>query len=162
MWLLRQRRTRERHRRSTSPLPIRTLPTRSHSSPAFRRAERAGVSSAAQPPSTTSRGQERSSAPSHGPANPTVEVRVQDNSNAQSNTASQTVTVNNVAPTVVLAGHASANEGDTKSYTYTISDPGQDTHLTSPAAPTAPAPTRQRPTTSSARSRMGRRVRPCR
>ena len=40
-----------------------------------------------------------------------------------------TVTVTNVAPTVVLSGPASATAGQTLTYTYTISDPGADTHV---------------------------------
>ena len=44
------------------------------------------------------------------------------------NTAFQAVTINNVAPTVAFtSAPASANEGQTKTYTYSISDPGQDT-----------------------------------
>jgi hypothetical protein len=39
----------------------------------------------------------------------------------------KSITVNNVAPTVTLSGDNSANEGQTKSYTFTTSDPGQDT-----------------------------------
>jgi len=35
--------------------------------------------------------------------------------------------VNNVAPTVTLSGPSSANEGDTKSYSFIVSDPGDDT-----------------------------------
>src|SRR5207244_806082 len=42
-------------------------------------------------------------------------------------TTTFTLTVNNVAPTVTLAGAASANEGDVKHYTFTTSDPGADT-----------------------------------
>ena len=38
-----------------------------------------------------------------------------------------TLTVNNVAPTVTLSGPTSANEGETKSYSFTSSDPGDDT-----------------------------------
>jgi hypothetical protein len=37
------------------------------------------------------------------------------------------VTVNNVAPKVNLTGPTTANEGDTKTYTFTITDPGADT-----------------------------------
>jgi CSLREA domain-containing protein len=37
------------------------------------------------------------------------------------------VTVNPVAPRVTLSGPASANEGQTQHYTFTTSDPGQDT-----------------------------------
>jgi hypothetical protein len=56
-----------------------------------------------------------------------VSVQVKDSDNALSNIASQTVTVDNVKPTVALSGAASANEGDTNVYTYTVSDPGADT-----------------------------------
>ena len=38
----------------------------------------------------------------------------------------QTVTVNNVAPTVTLTGEAAADEGSTHTYTYTATDPGAD------------------------------------
>jgi hypothetical protein len=40
------------------------------------------------------------------------------------------VTVNNVAPTVHLSGATSADEGQTKTYTYTVSDPGTDPNPT--------------------------------
>ena len=36
------------------------------------------------------------------------------------------VTVANVAPTVTLTGDAAADEGSTHTYTYTVSDPGDD------------------------------------
>ena len=45
-----------------------------------------------------------------------------------SNTATQTVTINNVKPSIELTGSATANEGDTNTYSYTVTDPGQDTH----------------------------------
>ena len=61
-----------------------------------------------------------------GPANPTVRVQVQDSFStpASSNIATVPVVVSNVAPEVVLSGVSSANEGDTKTYTYTVTDPG--------------------------------------
>ena len=40
---------------------------------------------------------------------------------------STTITVTNVAPVVTLAGPASANEGNTKSYIFSWTDPGADT-----------------------------------
>ena len=49
-----------------------------------------------------------------------------------SNTYSAAVTVTNVAPTVTLLGSATADEGDTNSYTYSWTDPG--TADTFPAA----------------------------
>ena len=61
-----------------------------------------------------------------GPASPTVSIQVKDGSNAASNIATAPVTVANVAPTVDVSGADSANEGDTKTYTYTVSDPGAD------------------------------------
>jgi len=52
----------------------------------------------------------------------TVRARIIDKDNGA--TAYTTdVVVNNVAPSVTLLGPASANEGDTKSYTYTWTDP---------------------------------------
>ena len=39
-----------------------------------------------------------------------------------------TVTVTNVAPTVVLSGPTDATAGDTYSYSYIVTDPGADTH----------------------------------
>jgi len=63
-----------------------------------------------------------------GPTTPNVQVRVQDNSNAQSNTASLAVTVANVPPAIAITGAASANEGSV--YTLTlgaVTDPGTDT-----------------------------------
>jgi hypothetical protein len=61
-----------------------------------------------------------------GPANPTVRVQVQDSFStpANSNIATVNVVVSNVAPQVVLSGDTSANEGDTKTYTYTVTDLG--------------------------------------
>ncbi len=56
-----------------------------------------------------------------GPASSIVSVQVEDSDGADSNTATQTVTVNNVAPTVTLAGVNSADEGSTQSYTFTTS-----------------------------------------
>ena len=61
-----------------------------------------------------------------GPANSTVSAQATDSDGAAGNTATQTVVVANVAPTVVLSGATSANEGTTHTYTYTVSDPGAD------------------------------------
>ena len=38
------------------------------------------------------------------------------------------VTVANVKPSISLTGPATADEGETKTYSFTVSDPGQDTH----------------------------------
>jgi hypothetical protein len=56
----------------------------------------------------------------------TVTITATDNHGAQ-NTASFNLTVNNVAPTVSLSGPTSANEGQSRHYTFTSSDPGADT-----------------------------------
>src|SRR5207247_2073262 len=62
-----------------------------------------------------------------GPANSTVSVQVKDSDDANSNTDSITVTVSNVAPTVVLSGANAADEGTTKHYTFATTDSGNDT-----------------------------------
>ena len=63
-----------------------------------------------------------------GLTTPDVQVRVQDNSNAQSNTASQAVTVSNVPPSIAISGAASVNEGSSYSLTLgAVTDPGTDT-----------------------------------
>src|SRR5439155_19837124 len=46
---------------------------------------------------------------------------------ATSNISSIAVAVSNVAPTVTLSGPGSASEGQTQHYTFSTSDPGQDT-----------------------------------
>jgi hypothetical protein len=63
-----------------------------------------------------------------GPASSTVKVTANDG-DLSNNIGSDEVdvTVSNVAPTVNLTGSATANEGETKNYTYTVSDPGDDT-----------------------------------
>lgn len=61
-----------------------------------------------------------------GPASPTVSVSATDGDGG-SGSDTHGVTVANVAPTVTLSGPAAANEGDTKSYSYTFTDPGADT-----------------------------------
>ena len=43
------------------------------------------------------------------------------------NLATQSVAVANVAPTVSVTGPATADEGDTKTYSFTVTDPGADT-----------------------------------
>ncbi|MFQ6026083.1 MAG: Ig-like domain-containing protein [Dehalococcoidia bacterium] len=62
-----------------------------------------------------------------GPASPTVSVQVADSDGANSNIDTIDVTVANVAPTATLGGDSGANEGETKSYSFTSSDPGNDT-----------------------------------
>lgn len=63
-----------------------------------------------------------------GPAMTNVTIKVADSDGA-SDTASeavQVVAVANVAPTVTLSGDPTADEGNTKTYTYTVSDTGDD------------------------------------
>ena len=67
-----------------------------------------------------------------GPNSTNVSVRVSDSDGASDtdSEAVQVVAIANVAPTVELSGHAAALEGDTKTYTYTVSDPGDDPNPT--------------------------------
>src|SRR5205085_241952 len=63
-----------------------------------------------------------------GPASPPASAQATDSDGDAGNTATQAVSIANVAPTVAFtSAPASANEGQTKTYTYSISDPGQDT-----------------------------------
>ena len=63
-----------------------------------------------------------------GPSTSSVSVQVKDSDNANSNTDSQPVDIANVKPTItVLLAPLTANEGQTKTYTYSVSDPGADT-----------------------------------
>ena len=59
-----------------------------------------------------------------GPACSTVEVSADDGDDVGSDEIA--VTIANLAPTVVLSGADEADEGQTKTYTYTVSDPGAD------------------------------------
>src|SRR5581483_4632568 len=61
-----------------------------------------------------------------GPNTATVSVQVEDSDGA-AGADSLSVVVANVAPTVTLSGPATADEGDTLTYTFTTSDPGVDT-----------------------------------
>jgi hypothetical protein len=64
---------------------------------------------------------------SDGPASSTVKVTADDGDTSNNIGSGQiTVTVANVAPSVELTGPAAADEGQTKTYTYTVSDPGND------------------------------------
>ncbi len=62
-----------------------------------------------------------------GPASSIVKVTA-DDGDASNNIGSDSITVAvaNLPPVVVLSGPNSANEGETKTYTYTVTDPGQD------------------------------------
>src|SRR5205085_4181883 len=70
-----------------------------------------------------------------GPNSSTVSASATDSDGATGNTDSQSVTVANVAPTVVLNGAANVDEGSTHTYTFTVSDPGDDTFLASSGYP---------------------------
>ena len=74
-----------------------------------------------------------------GLESPTVRVQIEDNAGADSNMASQSVTVANLAPTVTLTGDATTNEGQTKVYSYTTNDPGVDSFALLTANPTCGA-----------------------
>ncbi|HJQ29747.1 MAG TPA: PKD domain-containing protein, partial [Rubrobacter sp.] len=60
--------------------------------------------------------------------NYTVTLTVVEDGGAASDSETFNVTVANVAPTVDLTGSSTANEGDTKKYDFTVTDPGDDTH----------------------------------
>ncbi|MBI3463724.1 MAG: DUF11 domain-containing protein, partial [Planctomycetes bacterium] len=62
-----------------------------------------------------------------GPANSTVQVQVRDSDGANSNAATITVAIANVAPTVAVSGPTNADEGQTLSYSFVATDPGLDT-----------------------------------
>jgi hypothetical protein len=61
-----------------------------------------------------------------GPAESVVEVSASDGDGGSDSDA-KTVTIANVAPTVELSGPAAADEGQSKTYTYSVTDPGADT-----------------------------------
>lgn len=63
---------------------------------------------------------------SDGPSAVVLQVVVDD---GHGHTVTRTLNVDetNVAPTTTLTGATAANEGDTRTYTYAISDPGNDT-----------------------------------
>src|SRR5207249_10761071 len=63
-----------------------------------------------------------------GDASSTVSAQATDSDGDAGNIATQDVAIANVAPTAAfISAPGSANEGQTKHYTYSISDPGQDT-----------------------------------
>jgi hypothetical protein len=61
-----------------------------------------------------------------GPTTRTVSLRVTD-SNSATSTASATINVNNVAPTLTISGANSVNEGSSYTLNLASSDPGSDT-----------------------------------
>jgi hypothetical protein len=63
-----------------------------------------------------------------GPATQVVSARATDTDGATGDPGTQSVTVNNVAPSVVISGPASVNEGQTlRTYSFDTTDPGADT-----------------------------------
>src|SRR5207249_2808254 len=71
-----------------------------------------------------------------GPASSTVSAQATDSDGDAGNTDTQSVTVNNVAPTANLTGAANVDEGTTHTYTFTVTDPGQDTFSVNSGYPT--------------------------
>jgi PKD domain len=71
-----------------------------------------------------------------GPASPHVSAYATDSDSAAGAPDSQAVTVNNVAPTVNVSGPANVDEGSTDTYTFTVSDPGDDTFSKADGYPT--------------------------
>lgn len=69
-----------------------------------------------------------------GPASITLQVIVTDGAGGHSVTKSKTIEIENVAPTVTFtSAPASADEGTTKAYAYTVADPGSDTFTATPS-----------------------------
>ena len=62
-----------------------------------------------------------------GPASHDVSVTVNDDDGG-SGSDTLSVSVLNVKPTISLSGPATADEGDTETYSFLVSDPGLDTH----------------------------------
>jgi large repetitive protein len=62
-----------------------------------------------------------------GPAGPVVTAQATDSDGAAGNTAEHAVNVDNVAPTVSLIGDDEVDEGDQRTYSFTVTDPGDDT-----------------------------------
>jgi hypothetical protein len=71
-----------------------------------------------------------------GPATPTVSIQVADSDNDPSVVSTVAVAVSNVAPTVVgFTGPVTADEGQTKTYSFTVTDPGVDTFSVASGSP---------------------------
>ena len=62
-----------------------------------------------------------------GPNSSTVSASATDSDGETGNTATQNVTIANLAPTVIVTGAANVNEGTTHTYNFTVTDAGQDT-----------------------------------
>ena len=78
-------------------------------------------------PSETASGENFVCSLPDGPETTDVTIQVKDAAGALSNVASQTVTIDNVAPTVSLSGNGAANEGTSHQYDFLTDDPGEDT-----------------------------------
>src|SRR5439155_13492859 len=70
-----------------------------------------------------------------GPNSTTVSAAATDSDGATGAADTQSVTVNNVAPTVTLDGPANVDEGSTHTYTFTVTDPGDDSFSVSSGYP---------------------------
>jgi hypothetical protein len=62
-----------------------------------------------------------------GPRESTVRVRVSDLQGEISNIATQELTIADVAPTITMSGPSNAKQGQTKTFTFAVTDPGEDT-----------------------------------
>ena len=62
-----------------------------------------------------------------GPAESTVRVRVSDLQGEISNIATQNLTVADVASTITMSGLSKVKQGQTKTFTFAITDPGEET-----------------------------------
>ena len=96
-----------------------------------------------------------------GPATPTVSVTVSDDDGG-SDSDTVDVIVGNVAPIVTLTGDATVDEGESRTYSFTVSDPGRtrssSARPSAAAAATRSAPTRStRPPAPAASSAIPRR-----
>ena len=69
-----------------------------------------------------------------GPDSPSISIQASDGDGG-TGSATHGVTVNNVAPTALITGDASVDEGSTHTYSYTVTDPGHDTFTVNPSYP---------------------------
>jgi hypothetical protein len=69
-----------------------------------------------------------------GPDSPSISIQASDGDGG-SGSDSHVVTIANVAPTATLTGQASVDEGSTHTYSFTVTDPGQDTFTVDPGYP---------------------------
>jgi hypothetical protein len=69
-----------------------------------------------------------------GPDSPSISIQASDGDGGNGS-ATHGVTVNNVAPIAHISGDASVDEGTTHTYSYTVTDPGQDSFTVNPSYP---------------------------